>query len=650
MISIDFIKQASACYFYETNIDKLKGAISGLGELLSQSWLNQENRSIASSLFLRLKLKALTLRYLNEGYTPESYQKLTAYLEAMIAEATEKEYTKTIALALRVRDYVKGVNAIMFDAVAQAARIRDDNWNPMAASKAEAEDVKRIFDAKIVAAGELPEGVDLFGEQVRFLSVRTQIIDDLTTISKFAAKVVKDMISSTQSAVLRSCERPLDERLNNFEYCPTLDDSTRTALAVVVCTPIDEECALFGMASSRSNPCGVFAIDAGALGSNVSLVFEALQERGSDCILFGIHDYRGIPSDLYSAVLSYGKTGKRVFIHDKTKDRRIYNDFLTYINGSEGQYSTLSITREYLSMPNFSELVELFESLEMFTDYSAEELRAEMPFMGFVGLNLATEAHKLRRDWVRIGREISRQNHRTALSYIDAIPVQAHLIDTGWGEFDTSKEDSIVSQRKAEFDTDKPKEDIQEQVRQVMQSSASFFAKCGMMVRICLLRGMAPAQWKELGKEEQEERLTEASQLLMHYLEVPLVPVVEVEEVITVGDTKYPNWGGVCCDGGKLIKYKEESAQNLEYILGCVCHECYHAFQHALRQTGWKEWHWEILGITKGTVEELRNVATKKYIYKGKAYRVQMTEVEARTFATNCVNEAASVWGAISWE
>jgi hypothetical protein len=92
--------------------------------------------------------------------------------------------------------------------------------------------------------------------------------------------------------------------------------------------------------------------------------------------------------------------------------------------------------------------------------------------------------------------------------------------------------------------------------------------------------------------------------------------------------------------------------QDLDYIVGCVCHECYHAFQNTLRQNGWKEWHWELLGITRGTVEELINVRRHKYYSntKTKQYRVQMVEVEARTFATNCKNEAATTWGALTLE
>ena len=92
MVTIGVIKEVTPCYFYETNIEKLKSALVKLSELLKETWLNQENRNIAASLFLRIKLKALAIRYFDQGYMQADYEKLVAHIDAMIAESTEKEY------------------------------------------------------------------------------------------------------------------------------------------------------------------------------------------------------------------------------------------------------------------------------------------------------------------------------------------------------------------------------------------------------------------------------------------------------------------------------------------------------------------------------------------------------------------------------
>lgn len=647
MVTIGVIKEVTPCYFYETNIEKLKSALVKLSELLKETWLNQENRNIAASLFLRIKLKALAIRYFDQGYMQADYEKLVAHIDAMIAESTEKEYTKTLSLAERMRDYVKSVHHFMYDAVEQAARLRDDDWNSLVTSREEAEEIKIIFETKIALANELSDGSDLFGEQVRFMPVKMQLIDDLTAISKFASKVIEDMIAASETAILRAYERPIDERYSDFDYYPMVDESTRVANAVVVCTPIDNEFALFAMAQSRNNAGGFYTIDAATLKGvkeDVIAIFDALRARGANCALFGINDYRGDKKDLYEAALAYGVSGRKVYIHDKTGERSIYTAFLKYIEESAGRFSILNLSYEYLSMPNFQEVYELFDSMGMMTGYGQKELRAEMPFMGFVGLNLTIQAHKLGRPWVQVGKEISRSNQRVSLAYIDVIPMQAQFLDKGWGDYEDGKEGVSTSQKKGDFDYDKVREGSRANIRKIMTSSVSFFAKWGMLVRYCLTHGDDPHLWKTLEREEQAERLTEATQLLMHSMSIPISPVVEV---VNKEDAK--GWWGLCCDGGKLIKYRIDHVQDLDGIIKTVCHECYHAFQHMATSTGWLEWYWNILGVTKGGLEELRE-NQHNYMSKGDAYYVQVVETQARAFATDCFNESVSAWCAIGWE
>ena len=618
----------------------------GLGELLKETWLNHENRSIATSLFLRIKLKALAIRYFDEGYTEASYDKLATYLDAMIAEAQEKEYTKTVSLAERMRDYVKNVHHFMYDAVEQAARLRDDDWNSKVTSREEAEEIKGIFEAKISLAKELPDDKEIFGEQVRFLPIKTQLIDDLTAITNFATKIIEDMITANSNALLRAYEWHIDEGFYDFEYRPIVDTSTRVSNTIVVCTPIENECALFALAQSK-NAGGLYAIDASTLKGNkedITAIFGALKDKNANCVLFHLDKYLGDKKDLYEASLAYGVGGKKVYVHDSTGERDIYSAFLKYIEESAGRFSILNIGYEYLSMPNFNEVVDLFDSLGMMKGYDRNQMRAEMPFMGFVGLNLAIEAHKLGRSWVQVAKDASRANQRLSLAYIDAIPTQLQFIDKGWGIFDDGKDGAVAQQQKGDFDYDKVRVGSRANIRKIMTSGVSFFARWGMLVRYCLTHGDDPHLWKTLSREEQTERLTEATCLLMHAMNVPITPVVEVVDKINAN-----GWWGVCCNGGRLIKYRVDHVQDLNGIIKTTCHECYHAFQHSITEVGWRDWYWYVLGITKGSLDELLD-NQRNYMSKGDAYYVQVVETQARAFATDCFNEANAAWGTISWE
>jgi hypothetical protein len=342
--------------------------------------------------------------------------------------------------------------------------------------------------------------------------------------------------------------------------------------------------------------------------------------------------------------LAYGIGGKKVYIHDRTGEREIYSSFLKYIEESAGRFSILNVSDEYLSMPNFEEVVELLDSLGMMNGYDRNTLRAEMPFMGFVGLNLSILAHKLGRSWVQVGRETSRINNRVSLAYLDIIPTQLQFIDRGWGNFDGGKDGATVQQKKGDFDYDRVREGSRANIRKIMTSGVSYFAKWGMLVRYCLTHGDDPHLWKELSIEEQTERLTEATQLLVHAMNVPLSPVVEV-----VDKSEANGWWGICCDGGKLIKYRVDHVQDLNGIIKTTCHECYHAFQHMITKTGWCDWYWNVLGITMGSLDELLE-NQRNYMSKGDAYVVQVVETQARAFATDCFNESVSAWGAIDWE
>ncbi len=641
--------RANACYIFETDIAKLESALKDLASLCHEPWLSKENLDACTALGFRIKVKILSLKFYNE-LTTERFDALKGYIEKMLPVANERGYAKTVALGERSINYASKVYDIMLDFPSHKARVCDGDWKVTACSREEAEEVKRILEQKKEKILALSPAQEIFGDKVRFIDARATACEKLTTVIEFCVKIIADMAKEYERGLLSLCTFDV-EKYGSYKYYPVISDGSKKANALVVCTPVDEEFLLYAYAQARSNPAGLLALNASLLSDkdDIKRIFNAIKGRGSDLAIVKANAYRGDFAEFYRAIVSFGKEGRKVFVLDETGNRKTYSEMLAFCTKTDG-FTALDISFSYLSMPDYNEVVELFEKNEMLTTVSRERVKSGLAFMGFVGLNEAMESFALGRDWFMKGAEISRANEKEAKLYIASAPSQEQFIDKGWGDFDTDRE--VGNAHHGEFDYDCVREANRNNVRKIIESDTTLFAKCGLLVRYLIFHADDVSVWKTLSDEEREIRLNDATKAVMNALNLNIEPVVEIVKKFDHGTLV-----GRCCDGGKLIQYRADYVVNeVEDLLDTICHECYHAFQHMAINNPWREWYWNLLGVTQGSLNGVRE-NNRAYIVGNEKrfgeeahtlYRIQVMECEARAFAFNCIEQSKNI--TIDWE
>lgn len=638
----------SANYAYHRSVrtDELEKQAAELTALLGNSWLSDRNRESAEALLWRIRAKIYALNYFTGGYNEDDYAALNAFADEKLAESQNKGYGNTARFLEKLSAFAKAAHAVFADAAAQADRVRTYDWLPASNSEEECREVAEIFRGKEAAAAAVGGGEKLFGEDVAFPAVKEEMAQELARVRAFA----EDLAESIR---LKNDERFLEENAAElrggtdwarFEYYPELPGGARSlANAVVLCTPFSDEAELFAVKNSPAEVYGVAAnAFEGRTAESINNIFDLFARRGANVLVHGLERYRGEnKEDICRGAMRFGRAGRKIFLIDGSGERRIYDEALKA--APAGGFSAADVSFEYLSVPMYEEVIELFESSGMIRPADYEFVRTKLPFMGFVGLNYAVAAYASKKDWRAAAEAHSAQNAPAAKKYLEKIPSQALLIDKGWGDFS----EDIVDESRREFDYDDIKAVDPKNIRKIMESDLTVYEKCGAIVRYCTVAGDDYSVWQSLDVQVQSERLTEATKLVMRALGVGIVPEVKVLE-----ELENKTAGGLCCDGGKRILYRKDCVQNYAWTIDAVCHECHHAFQHMVMYGPWKDWYWTELGVTKGRKEEWLVNTGRKYFSNTKtaAYYVQVLECEARAFAKDCLRDLDRVWHTIDFD
>lgn len=644
----EILGKANYVYHASQDAEELEESAKKLDELLSQSWLNESNRESAEALCWRIRAKKLALSYFTGGYVAEDCDRLEEFLSGKMSLSREKGYAKTTELFGRLLSFLSEMKKIMSDAAAQAERVRTYGWELASDSVEECEEIASLFETKISSAQALPEGKTLFGEGVSFPDVKGDLLQDLRKVKDFAKDAAVRLRTKKDESFLTECAKEIGKtsRWKMCEFFPELPGGARKlANAVVLCTPFDDEAELYAVKNAADT---LYCIEAasfeGRTEESLSNIFALFARKAADAVIFGMERYRGLnKAELLRAAMRFGKAGRRVFLVDPTGERKIYEEALKA--AAEGGLSSMDVSFEYLSMPLYREVIELFENSGMIEakDGDYDFVRKKMPFMGFAGLNEAVSAFAAKKEWREIAVRHSSQNAAAAKKYLDKLPSQTLFIDTDWGDF---TEDVVDDTRRA-FDYDDIKAVDPRNIRKIMEGRFSIFEKCGLIVRYCTVAGNDSSVWRTLETQVQEERLAEASKLVMRALGIDIVPEVKVLDQL-----ENKGAGGLCCDGGKRILYRKDCVQDYAWTIDCVCHECYHAFQHMAMYGPWRDWFWTELGVTKGRKDEWLVNTGKKYFSNTStaAYLVQVRECEARAFASDCIRDSDKVWHTVDFD
>lgn len=645
------LEKINTAYVRELSASVLNARLKNLNALLGEKDLNQANRENAEALKFRLIGKLYALEYLKH-FDAAVYEKLAEYIENARDAAREKAYKKTVAVLSDAQKvfkeaygFINSINEVKNSLYYRGVKV------------AGASELSGALYKLTVISSEIEkrEFENPFGENVAFLNIKAE----LKSYAESVIAEVNGLNAEETKRQLSGVLKDISDEFSLYEYYPLPDrDEGGRARATVVCTPLLDEAKLYATFARRS-----LAAENGSKKQKVKLyflncadlegqdggltesVFAFLKTENADLLAAGAGALSAEKQRRFlRGAMLYGKAGGQTFIVDETGDAKLYSAAVAAAEG--GGLSALDISRTYLSMPVYADVEEELKLKGMLCAASDYERLKKMPFAGFLGLNKLVQARvKGDENYWETGIKLSDKNFAKVKKYLSRLPSCYLLVDSGWGDF--SKFDNRGNDGGHEFDYDGIKSVHLANVKKIMQSGESVFAKCGMLARYCTTGGGDCGEWQKLEREEMQARLELATKLVFRVLGVETVP-----EVKLLDGLENPGAGGLCVDGGKQVLYKYSSVcGDLAWTLGCVVHESFHALQSKLINGGWSQWYYDNMGITRGRVAEWRRTL-KLYDGNtgGKVYKVHMYEGDAKAFEADCEEGRNYAWNGIEFE
>lgn len=628
----DELTKLNTLYYNSLSTGELWEAVKELDKLLFGGLLNEENRENAEALYLRTVVKLRLLEYVR-SFDVQVYAELCDYIGTESGKAEKRGYNKTLKVFNSAKVLIDNIKNIISQANDIKRGLSDGTSAEVVQSAVTALDT-------LVALAESTNFTSPFGDGVASPDIALRVFDYLANIKNRALEIKKQELGKRA----RENFKEISKLYTLAEYYPLPEYSEgATSNAVIVCTPFADEALLYCAHACRKDKA-LYTLDALRLEnfseSEICELFEIAVNLDYDIIVLSLSVLANNKKNkLFESAMRAGSEGIRVFLHDSSGDNSSYETCMKI--AIESNLGTSGIGSAYVSMPSFGDVCAEFESKRIIAGPVDYDKLREMPFMGFSGLNKVVTSYISGSDWIKTGRKISKANEAAARNYLAKLKSSYLFIDSGWGNF--SSTDKIITETDGEFDYDGVKSIDLENVRRIIESPNTVFAKCGMIVRYCTLGGGDKTDWVKLEREEMSERVALATRLVFRLLKVDIVPEVEVADALENGSA-----GGLCCFGGKKIIYKYEACLNINWLLDAIVHESFHAMQYKLCDGGWSEWYLINLHVTRGRVERWKFTKT---IYDGNTgsavYKVHIFENDAYAFEKDCDDGRNFAWNSI---
>lgn len=629
----DDLTKLNTVYYNSTTTGELWDAVKELDKLIFGGLLNAENRENAEALYFRTVVKLRFLEYIR-AFDVKIYAELCDYIETESKKAEQRGYAKTVkvfnfarALADRIKNIISQANDIK--------RGLSDGTSPEVVQSA-----VNALDA-LVSLAESTDFSSPFGTGVAFPDIALRVFDYIATIKNRALSIKAQELEKRA----RDFFKEISKLYTLAEYYPLPEYSEgATSNAVVVCTPFVDEALLYCSHACRKDKT-LYTLDAlrleGFTETEICELVEIATNLDYDIAVLSLSTLStNKKSRLFECAMRAGNCGIRVFLHDAEGDETYQACMKIALDKG---LSTSGIGRAYVSMPSFSEVCTEFEHKGIISGPVDYDKLREMPFIGFSGLNKVVTSYISGSDWVKTGKKISKSNETTARNYLSRLKSSYLFIDSGWGDFSSS--DRKITEIDGEFDYDGVKSIDLENVRRIVESGNTVFAKCGMIVRYCTLGGGDKTEWAKIDRAEMVERVALATRLVFKLLKVDIVPEVEILDVL-----ENKTAGGLCCFGGKKILYKYSCCLNIDWLLDAIVHESFHAMQSKLCGGGWSEWYLYNLHVTRGRVERWKYTNTSEFYdhnTNSVVYKVHIYENDANAFETDCDDGRNFAWNTI---
>lgn len=616
------IKEAKRIYLTSTGVSETEKGIELLRSLPAPPAIDKENEAYARAYAYRLTLKKYAFGYFTT-LSERERNVLVRYIERCMPVLAEKfpgtraDFARTLAAADALAP-AGDILAAAADALVSGSGLGE------AAESAENEAARlRVSDIAPPLGG------------AAFIDVRATAASLLENAARECRAADKRAEKESADALIAELAPPLGNAAYDCFPDPERNERGMTG-AIVLCTPLTEEAKLYVRAVADREKREFALVSATALAAypegTAEKLFAALASDGRDALVVGASHMPGGREELFSAAAKFALSGRKIYIADDSG--ALYKEAVSC------GVSASSLGRLDLALPFFRDVMGELEERGMAGQEDKDEIKKLMPFAGYTGLNAAITAFAAGRDWKAAAEAASRDNAADVLEYISRTGNPGRLVDPEWGDFSSYRKGADES--KPAFDYDDIRVADPANIRRIMTRDLTVFERVGALTRYCLLGGADESAWKALDEETRDERMEEATRLVYRALGISYIPEVSVEDDLGKGV------GGLCCNGGRVIKYLASALREYRYSQEVVIHESYHAFQHEALSTGWRRWHWTELGVPEARLNEWQyNFANYYSDTSSKGYKVEIVEGDARAFSAECIKRGDDCWNTI---
>lgn len=635
----DRLNKIKTAYHECDDPDLLQGELAQLKEVLSFPNLYEEYKVSGAALLLRLQSKYYLLAFAQD-FGEDVFQKGSVYMEDALREAKEKNFAKTEAAVGHFLSLMKTLHAVVNGSgvfgLAERMRSATDGQAVGAALSAVAKAREALERASLPDLPDVALG-DPRGRAAEYLAASERSLKE--TERRIVARTVGGFL-----------EDITPWQMNEYFPKPECSEGGK-ANALVVSTPFKEDARLFAAYLTRQEGSALYLVSANKIKGKKDLyplLLRYAKERGGGCIFEDASVLQEAELDalLSCAMLACKEKAEkpfRVFFTDGSGKAELYARAMQIAAEQDG-FSVLDASLEYVSVPPFGNAA---EELRERGAENAEETLKSMPFLGFYGFNMLI-SHLAVGDrlWKQKGKHISDGNAHAANAYLSRLSDPYLLIDAGWGDFSLG---SVQGGVKLEFNYDDIGGVDAENVKRIIESGETVFAKCGMLARYCTIGSNDYSVWQRMEREEMARRLYLAVKMVYQVMGIAVTDTFPQVEILD--ELSEPTAGGLCCDGGKVIRFKAKCTMDFTWLADCIVHECFHSMQSMLTNGGWTPWYFDNFGITRGRVQSWK--ATRA-IYNSDTnsdvYKVHMYEGDARAFEADCREARDKAWGNIKFE
>ncbi len=633
------LSRINKAYFDCLDLKKLHSESECLNAIIDNPNLFDDKRDNAKALRLRLNAKLRLLAYA-DGFAEENYVAAKQYFEQAIAEANQNGYGKTAAIVEKFAKFATDLNAALGETVKY----------------------RRVFGGAVTDVDLCTQALSCAARSRELLKECNFVTDvpllQLGDLKQRAAEYLDDCEKLFQTAKQRVIVQTANAYIKDITYyrrdyevfpMPEYTEGGK-ANAVVLSTPLTDDARLFA-----AYQCGddgkLLCVEASGLADKeedfLQTLFGYICEQNAVCI---VENALSLPVEKCDALLMLamrlGKRGLKIYLTDTSGTAHL-NKRAMELAGEEGDdVSIADISLEYISMPVYASAKEELIARKIVNEVNGDEILQSMPFLGFCGFSQLLKLHGAGdARWQDKCRRISNAHSKAVLNYLEHLSAVYLVIDSGWGDFSQYEKQRSVY---GGFNYDLIRDIDRNNIRLIVDSNESVFAKCGMIARYCTLGTDDKSVWQRLERDEMENRLRQAVRSVYQILRLPVsenFPKVEL-----LDELENQTAGGLCCDGGKCIQFKLSCTLNIDWTFGTIVHESFHSLQSALVNGAWTDWHFLNMGISRGRVMLWKET---RQIYNGNThsnvYKVHMYEADARAFEYDCDEARTRSWNSMNF-